>query len=192
MKYAVTALTLFLAAAACSPAPEQQASTDRTEYPPPAVAPVTTETLESFVQKVSLSNMYEIEAAKIAQTRAKAAPIKAFARTMVTDHTAAGAALTAALAAEPTAPAPAATLDQAHLDKLARLREVEADKFDELYVDQQVEAHENTLSALRDYAQNGASPAVKSFAMETAPKVEQHLTSIKALDNADVDEPSKS
>lgn len=192
MKY--TALTLLLAAAACSPSAEQDAAAPPASEPlPPMTAPATTtENLAGFVEKVGLANLYEIEAGKIAQQRARSAAVKDFARMTMTDHTAANARLTALLAAEPSPPAMPAGLDQAHLDKLAALRAVEAAKFDELYVDQQVEAHEETLRLLRDYGAAGDTPGVAAFANSLTPTVDAHLNTIRALDAADINEPNKS
>jgi putative membrane protein len=136
---------------------------------------------------MAMSDMYEIEASKIAQTKATNPQIKTFARQMINDHSGTSEQLKSLLASETSPPAMPAALDQAHLDRLARLREATAENFDEVYVDQQSEAHENALS-LRSYAQNGDNPRIKQFATETATKVQQHLTMVQALDDTGADE----
>jgi putative membrane protein len=42
----------------------------------------------SFVSNATMGNMYEVEAGKMASTRAKSADLKSFGKMMVTDHTA--------------------------------------------------------------------------------------------------------
>jgi len=144
--------------------------------------------LPEFVQKAAMTDMFEIEAGKIARERASSAAIKSFARQMVTDHTATSAQLKGILATETGAPVIPTALDQAHLDKLARLRSAEAADFDGLYLDQQTEAHENALNLLQTYAQNGENARVKAFAAEVAPKVSAHLEMVRGLDRQGADD----
>lgn len=155
----------------------------------PAMAAVT---LPEFVTKVAMTDMFEIEAAKIAQQKARGAAVKTFARQMVADHTATTTQLKSLLSAE-TAPPPVPTaLDQDHLDRLAKLRAASASDFDTLYLDQQTEAHENALNLLRSYAQNGDNARIRAFAAETAPKVERHLEMARTMDRTGADDTAKS
>ena len=148
--------------------------------------------LPEFVTKMAMTDMFEIEASKIAQQRASSSAIKTFARQMVTDHTATTSALKGILAAESGAPTPPAALDQEHLDRLARLRAASGSEFDAMYLDQQTEVHENALNLLQNYAQNGENAQVKAFAAQTAPKVAQHLEMVRGIDRQGADDVKKS
>ena len=44
-----------------------------------------------------------------------------------------------------------------------------------------VDAHQSALNLLQRYAQDGDTPALKTFAADTAPKVQKHLEMAKGL-----------
>jgi putative membrane protein len=188
-RIAAVAIPVLLIASACSQQNDTTVATDTAapDMTTPAAPALSTVALPDFVTRMAMSDMYEIEASKIAQTKATNPQIKTFARQMINDHSGTSEQLKSLLASETSPPAMPAALDQAHLDRLARLREATAENFDEVYVDQQSEAHENALS-LRSYAQNGDNPRIKQFATETATKVQQHLTMVQALDDTGADE----
>ena len=52
-----------------------------------AAAPAHAKSDESFMKDAAHAGAAEIEASKLAQTKARSADVKAFAGTMVTDHT---------------------------------------------------------------------------------------------------------
>lgn len=142
-----------------------------------------------FVQKLSLSDMFEVEASKIALTKSSSPSIKAYAQSMITAHTAATATL------KPIADAlkvmPPVTLDNDHAEKITDLNKATVKEFDQKYLDQQTDAHENALNALNDQAANGTNATLKAFAAAMAPKVAEHLDMVKKLDKSGVDEPKK-
>ena len=41
---------------------------------------------------------------------------------------------------------------------------------------------------MKDFASNGKNPGLQAFASKMAPAVEQHLTTVKALDESDADD----
>lgn len=186
----LAASVLALGFAACSPEnPAAQAVP--TEV---ATDGMTTETVAdnssiNFVEKASLANMFEIEAASIALERSQVQAVKDFAQAMHDTHTAAltelGSLATAAAVAPPIA------LDNDHTGKLEALRNASVEDFDDVYIDQQTEAHENALNLMKDYASNGKDAGLQAFAMKTAPTVEAHLTQVKALDDSSADDITK-
>ena len=133
----------------------------------------------AFVSNASQSDMYEIKAAQLAETRSKNPDIKAFAKMMVKDHTATSKALgPLATAAGQT---PAAKLDnrrQGFLDNLTKASDAD---FDKTYIDQQVAAHEEALSLMQGYGKDGSDAGLKAAANDTAPKVQMHLDKAKAI-----------
>jgi putative membrane protein len=139
-----------------------------------------------FIQKLALSDMYEIEASKIALTKSTSPSVKSYAQNMINAHTATSAALKPI--AESLKVMPPVTLDNDHAEKIADLNKASAKDFDAKYLDQQEEAHENALNALNDQAKNGSNAALVSFAAATAPKVADHLAMVKKLDESGVDE----
>ncbi len=164
------------------------ATPETTAPPAPAIIPVST---ADFIQKAAISDMFEIQAAQLAQTRGNTA-VKAFARQMLIDHRASTVALRAALHGQTGLPALPTALDQAHQNMLTDLRNASAAEFDQKYADNQTSAHRDALSLLQNYAQNGVNAALKTFASTSAPTVQHHLDMIQNIDHSGADEPSHS
>ena len=65
--------------------------------------------------------------------------------------------------------------------KLDALKTASAATFDADYVREQVAAHENTLAAVRAYADNGDVDPLKRFAADMVRPVSEHLDMARAL-----------
>jgi putative membrane protein len=50
--------------------------------------------------------------------------------------------------------------------------------FDQLYIDDQVSAHDEAIELFKDYAQNGDDAKVKQFATQTLPVLLKHKQDI--------------
>jgi len=133
----------------------------------------------AFVDNATQGNMYEIKAAQIAQQKATSADVKAFAKMMVTDHTAISNEMKPLITK--AGKTPAAALDQRRQGLLDNLNAASAKDFDKTYIDQQVAAHDETLSLLKGYADNGDDAGLKAGASKTIPKVQAHLDKAKAI-----------
>jgi putative membrane protein len=172
-----------LALAACNNAtetqePDSQATGDIN--PPTAeTALPDTSTPQGFVDAAASSDMYEIEAAKIAEQRSANEKVKSFAEMMITDHTASTQKLKAAVAKAGGVGLPLAMQPKHRTDLDALV--AAGDNFDALYANQQIAAHEEALALLKSQAASGASEPLKAFASETAPIVEGHLSHAREL-----------
>ena len=113
------------------------------------VAPKT----EDFIKEVALSDMLEIEAAKIAQQKGNAAE-KKFADQMITDHTKTSTELKALVSGEMKAALPTG-LDDSSQKKLDVLRNTKPDNFASEYDPMQVSAHKDAVSLFERYAKGG-------------------------------------
>ena len=136
-------------------------------------------TAQAFVDQASASDMYEVEAGKLAQSMGKSQGVKDFGAMMVKDHTKSSADLkTAAASAKGVTVAPKlSAMQQSNLDALKSA----GDNFDATYKAQQIEAHEQALSLLQTYSRNGDTEALKGFASKVAPVVETHLAKARTL-----------
>lgn len=76
-------------------------------------------------------------------------------------------------------PDPALTPEQQ--GRLDALNAASGAAFDTAYIAEQRSAHEATLAVLRDYAANGASPPLKTFATDLVPTVTAHLNMATSL-----------
>lgn len=137
-------------------------------------------TTQTFVPKAAMSDLFEIEAGKIAVQRAQKKEVKEFAQQMIDNHTR-GATKFSAAVKQAGVKAPAATLDTEHLNMLEALRTASTSAFDRTYVTQQVEAHEKALTLHRSYAASGDKAPLKAAARETIPMVEHHLQDIRSI-----------
>ncbi len=147
-----------------------------------------TTTTKGFVTAAATSDMYEVEAGKIAQDRARSAKVKDFGAQMVKAHTATTAALKKILASNNVAVTPPAHLDDRRQSLIDSLRGAKAEDFDHRYLEQQEAAHKEAQILMRGYAKSGDNAAIKQFAAETLPKVEDHLKMIESLEG---EKPSK-
>jgi putative membrane protein len=127
--------------------------------------------------------MYEIEAARIAQTKASNADVKALASMILEDHTAAGEKLqSTASSAAPDVALPT-MLDQRRKGMIDNLNAAAPDDFDKVYLDQQVAAHNETLTLLNGFSDNSDAPALATLAREMIPTITTHRDRAQALVN---------
>ena len=128
-----------------------------------------------------VANAGEVELGKLAQKKATHADVKAFAKMMVTDHSAM-LADTKKLGSKLSVTADTAADDARDLmnhgrDAMKELTEKAAGTdWDKNYMDKMVDGHKDVLSKLQDAAKNTPDAQLKS-ALETAVgKVQTHLT----------------
>jgi putative membrane protein len=133
----------------------------------------------AFVSNATQSDMYEIEAAKIAETRSKNAAVKAFAKMMVTDHTAMTNEMKPLIAA--AGQTPAAKLDERRQGFIDNLKTATPENFDKTYIDQQVAGHKEALTLMQGYADGGADAGLKAGAAKAVPKIQAHLAKAEAI-----------
>lgn len=137
---------------------------------------------DQFVTNVAISDMYEIEAGKIAQSKGQSAEVKALGKQMVTDHTALSNEMKPLItAAGKTAPA---GLDERRKGLIDNLNAAAPADFDKVYLSQQEAAHSEALDLLKGYADNGEDAGLKAGAAKAVPKVQAHLDHVKRLQGA--------
>lgn len=133
----------------------------------------------AFVTNAAMSDMYEIEAGKMAAMRAKSADVKAFGKMMVTEHTAMTNEMKPLVLAAHQTPPPA--LDERRKGLLDNLKAASDADFDKTYLAQQEAAHSEALTLMKGYADAGDDAGLKAGAAKAVPKVQMHLDKVKAL-----------
>ncbi|NQE62468.1 DUF4142 domain-containing protein [Caulobacter sp. RHG1] len=183
---AIAALSL----AACGPkteetkgaaTPAEQAATPDANPAATVPTPADETKADVFAAKAADSDMFEVEAAKLAATRSTNPSVKKFAAAMEKAHTATSTELKAAIAASGATITLPTMLSSDAQGKLDDLTKADAKDFDKKYADSQVDAHQAALNLLQRYAQDGDTPAIKAFAAATAPKVQEHLNQAEGL-----------
>ncbi|MCR5875104.1 DUF4142 domain-containing protein [Phenylobacterium sp. J426] len=134
---------------------------------------------DAFVGNAAMSDMYEIEAGKMAQEKGQSADVKAFGKQMVTDHTAMSNEMKAILAKNNMTPP--AELDQRRKGMLDNLRAANGADFDRAYIAQQDAAHAEAHTLMTGYAQNGDNAELKALAQKAAPKIQAHHDKVNQI-----------
>lgn len=135
---------------------------------------------QPFVNALAASDTFEIEAGKLAQELGTSQAVKDFGAMMVRDHTKSSADLKSAVATAGNGLALAPEMTPQQRSNLEALRNA-GERFDAVYQDQQIAAHEAALAVLRGYATSGTVDPLKTFAGQTASVVEGHLDHARNL-----------
>lgn len=134
----------------------------------------------AFVKKAAISDIYEIQASKLAQTKATSPDVKTFAGKMITDHTKTSDQLKSVVASKSGMTLPTA-LDPKHKALLTKLNGASALTFDSIYAQQQIQAHQQAVMLFTSESQNGKDADLKKFATSTLPALQQHLSMAEQL-----------
>ena len=136
----------------------------------------------AFVSNASQSDMYEVQAAQIAEKRSHNKDIVAFAKMMEKDHAKSTRMMTPLVAA--AGQKPADKLDDRRQGFIDHLNQASDADFDKVYVDQQVAAHKEALDLMQGYAKDGSDAGLKGGAASIAPTVQMHLDHIQKIQAA--------
>jgi putative membrane protein len=127
----------------------------------------------TFMLKAAQGGMAEVEAGKVAQSKAQNDAVKQFAQRMVTDHSKANDELMS-LAKSKNVDVPS-SLDkqhQAHMDKMNKLS---GPQFDREYMKHMVDDHKKTVADFEKQAKGGKDNELKSWADSKLPTLREHL-----------------
>lgn len=141
------------------------------------VAPETAD----FILEASASDVYEIESSKLALQKGDDAT-KAFAQQMIADHEKTTAELKALLTAGKAQGSPVTALTEDHKEAVDELAKLDGAEFNEEYIDDQVEAHEDAVDLFKRYAEEGENADLKAWAAKTLPALEHHYKMAQDLD----------
>ena len=132
-----------------------------------------------FMKEAAIGGMAEVELGRLAATKAVNAEVKKFGQMMVEDHSKANADLKA-LASKKNVTLPT-DVDAEKKSTMEELRGKNGASFDQEYVEEMVDDHEEDVAAFEKQAQNATDPDVKAFAAKTLPVLKKHLDAIKAI-----------
>lgn len=126
-----------------------------------------------FLRKAARDNWMEIVLGREALANTKDPAVRQFARRMLDDHTRAYEKL-ARLAREKgiTLPRKLSDKDQAEIQRLSRLK---GEQFDRVYARDMRKDHEKDVARFKAEIREVKDPALKKWAEETLPVLEEHL-----------------
>jgi putative membrane protein len=147
-----------------------------------AAGPLSESTRE-FILAAATDGLLEMEAAKLAESRAQTEPVRQFARMMAEHHARANEEL-AALARRKNVEVPKA-LDEKAQDRLDGLRDETGRDFDEEYLDFMIDEHQRVIREFERQAEReGEDPDVKGWASQTLPTLRTHLDQAKRTEDS--------
>jgi putative membrane protein len=134
---------------------------------------------------VVTANQVDIDAGKLALTKAKSPDVKAFAQLMITDHGAVNKSageLVAKLHVTPEPNATSQSLQKGGDDNVAALKKLTGSAFDKAYVDHEVAYHQAVLDAVDQTLIPSAQNAeLKALLVKVRPAFVAHLDHAKHL-----------
>lgn len=134
----------------------------------------------AFMKQAAQNNSTEIEASKLALTKASSADVKTFAQQMIDDHTKTGDEMKALASSKGVEVSDKPSLTQSAKIKL--LDAMSGASFDKRYASFiGVSAHKDTVKLFQKEAANGKDADVKAFATKTLPALQHHLEMAESL-----------
>jgi putative membrane protein len=132
-----------------------------------------------FAKKAAQGGMAEVKLGQLALKNGSSATVKKFGQRMIDDHTKANDQLKDTAAKENVSlPSGLNAKDQARYDSLAKLSGA---AFDKAYAQDMVKDHEMDIAEFKEESQNGKDGAIKNFAVQTLPTLEDHLKDAKRM-----------
>lgn len=137
----------------------------------------------NFFETAASTNMFELQASKLAAERATDPKIKEFAAMMVEDHTKAAEELRA-LAKQKNVTLPQQMLDRHQLLYDDLLDEEPGEAFDEEYVDKMELTHKEAVSLFDEVARETDDAQVRQLAQKLLPTLQKHGGKAESLPEA--------
>src|SRR4051794_7953316 len=143
--------------------------------------PATAPQARDFVNKVAISDMFEIESSKLALSKQPDADTKPFAEKMVRDHQKTSSELKALIDGGKVKASLPTALDTQHQKMLDELKAKNGKDFDASYDQTQVKAHQDAVALFDAYAKGGDNSELKGWASRTLPHLREHLSMAEKL-----------
>jgi putative membrane protein len=141
-----------------------------------------------IAQIVLTADSVDVDYGNLAVKKTKNAEVKAFAETMIRDHSAVNAkatALAAKLGMTPEASDTSKSLKSDGEKEMAKLKAMHGAEFDKAYIDNEVAYHESVIGALNTVLlPNAKNAELKALLESGKPIFESHLEHAKTLQNS--------
>lgn len=135
-----------------------------------------------FVKEASSGGLAEVKLGQLAQEKGGNETVKKFGARMVNDHSKADDQLKAAASqSNMTVLSKMSAKDQELYNRLSKLS---GSDFDREYATEMVNDHTHDIAAFRKEAANGQDEAIKNFASQTLPTLEEHLKLARGMEKS--------
>ena len=134
---------------------------------------------KKFVRDAAQGGMAEVELGKLATEKASSDDVKKFGQRMVDDHTKAADQLKQVASSEGIQlPQTLSAKDKMTEERLSKLS---GEQFDKAYMADMVKDHTQDVTEFQHESHSGKDAAVKNFASQTLPTLEDHLKQAKEI-----------
>ena len=134
---------------------------------------------------VVTANQVDIDAGKLAQSKAHSKDVRAFGKTMVIDHSGVNqqaVALATRLKVTPEDNPTSQSLEKEGEDNVATLKGLNGDAFDKAYIDHEIAYHEQVLEAIdKVLVPNANNAELKALIVKVRPAFVAHLEHAKTI-----------
>jgi putative membrane protein len=137
--------------------------------------------VQDFVNKVAISDMFEIQSSQLALAKQADADTKPFAEKMVQDHQKTSSELKALVDGGKVKATLPTALGSEHQKMLDELKSKSGKEFDSSYDQIQLKAHRDAVALFDAYAKGGDNPELKGWAGKTLPHLKEHLSMAEKL-----------
>lgn len=134
-----------------------------------------------YMTAAGQSDQFEIQEGQLAQSQGGSKAVRDFGKRMVKDHTASTKMVMMAAKRSGLTPPPPPPLRPDQQQMISQLQATSGPAFDQLYVQQQLGAHQEALQLQQSYAQTGSDPHLKQAASQIVPIVQQHLSMLQHM-----------
>lgn len=135
-----------------------------------------------FIEKVFIDTRFEISSNQLALKKSDNLKIKVFAQKMIDAHTKALEELEEVVSKMGIVQNTSHALDAKHQAFLDRLKNARSAKtFDQLFIETQTDAHEETVDLFREYSETGDNAALRDFAVNTLSALESDTQDLDSL-----------
>ncbi len=135
----------------------------------------------SYITAAGESDKFEITEGKLATTMGSSPKIRAFGQKMIADHTESTMLVLKAAKMSGLPKMQPPVLRPAQQDMVAKLKATSGPAFDQMYLQQQMQAHQQALTVQQNYAEHGTNKDLKMAATKIVPVVQQHIAMLQSL-----------
>lgn len=148
------------------------------------IAPLTRNTVTEdparYADLAAAATLFDLQSAQLAVTRAQREDVRVYARRIIDRNPISAQTLTAAASAAGMTP-PTATLTSAQQRKLAELERAPAERFDAVYLRQQLPTQRDAVQLHEAFALAGESPQLRHAAAQEVGQAHQHYQDARRL-----------
>jgi putative membrane protein len=180
-----SAVTLTSVAQTAATSGAQTATTSGTQTAATSEAQASAPTDAQIAAIVVAANKVDIDAGKLAQSKANSKEVKEFAKLMVADHTNSNQQATALVKKLKVAPQESTTSKSMKDTGRAtekKLKGLKGAEFDKTYVDNEVAFHQTVLDTIdKTLMPNAKNEELKALLAKTRPAIDNHLKHAKSM-----------